>query len=113
MSQVAGEGGWDSGLQLERTALAWRRIALALLGLALAAPRFTWPLLEAWALLPAALAAAGALALLAGSHRRYHRSRRSLRDASRLPDGRLPLLASCATALLAALALVAVLSGVS
>ena len=46
----------DPGLQPERTALAWRRTSLALIGLSLGSARVTWPVIGAWSL---ALAGAG------------------------------------------------------
>ncbi|MGC3993021.1 MAG: DUF202 domain-containing protein [Propionicimonas sp.] len=94
------------GRQPERTGLAWYRTAIALLGLGLAAPRLTWSFLDAWSLLPAGVVVAGSCALLVASRRRYLRVHRSLRDDSAvpLPDGRLPLLASGLTLVLAVLA---------
>ena len=94
---------WDAGLQLERTSLAWRRLALALLVLALAVPRLGWPVLGAWALAPAGLAAAGAVTLLTTSHIRYLNIHHALTAGSvlPLPDGRLPLITVLAALTLA------------
>jgi len=92
---------WDAGLQPERTGLAWERTALAFLGLGLAVPRLAWPVLGPWAIAPAAVILAGALALFVAGHRRYRHTHGALTG-----DGRLPLLA---TLVALVLALVAVL----
>ena len=69
---------WDPGLQPERTLLAWRRIAVALLCMALAAPRFAWPVFGSAAVVPSGIAVAGAVAVLFASHRRYVQTHRAL-----------------------------------
>lgn len=97
---------WDAGLQPERTGLAWERTALAFLGLGLAVPRLAWPVLGPWAIAPAAVILAGALALFVAGHRRYRHTHGALTGAGQLRDGRLPLLA---TLVALVLALVAVL----
>jgi uncharacterized membrane protein YidH (DUF202 family) len=104
MSSGEGEPGRDPGLQPERTSLAWRRLALALLGLALAVPKLGWQALGPWALVPAAIVAAGALTLVAASHRRYLHTHEVLssRSAPVLPDGRLPMVTVLAALILAA-----------
>jgi putative membrane protein len=83
-----------AGLQPERTSLAWRRLALVLLGLALVVPRLGWSVIGVWTLLPTGIVAAGALGLMAASHRRYVDTHGSLADGSPrpLPDGRLPMI---------------------
>lgn len=46
---------WDAGLQPERTALAWRRTALALTGAGLVLPRILGGALGWWVALPSGL----------------------------------------------------------
>ncbi len=94
MSAPAG-GPWDKGLQPERTGLAWRRAALAFLGIGLVVPRVAWAELGPWSVLAAAILAVGAVALLAAGHRRYGELHQALRAGrGRMPDGRLPALAA-------------------
>lgn len=97
-----------AGLQPERTALAWQRTALALLGLGLASPRLTWGSLGPWSLLPALVVVVGSLAILARSHRRYRTATHLLkgRPAGLRLDGRLPLLTTVLALIVAVLALV-------
>ena len=101
---------WSAELQLERTALAWRRLALALLGLALAVPRLGWPVIGVWTLVPAGVVAVGAVTLLATSHRRYLSTHRFLTAGTvrPLPDGRLILLTVLSATTLAAVAVLIV-----
>ena len=106
---------WDTGLQPERTNLAWSRSAVAFLVLGLAAPRALWIVLGPWSLLPAAILLAGSAALLAMSRRRYALAHHALIHSSspQLPDGRLPALATglallCGLLALTMLAIVAV-----
>jgi putative membrane protein len=79
-------GVFDPGLQPERTALAWRRTGLAMLGGSLVATRILPEVLGAWA---AALGLAGVVAaagLLYGIHRRYRsHHRRLLAEGDRSP----------------------------
>ncbi|MGO1317489.1 MAG: DUF202 domain-containing protein [Cellulomonadaceae bacterium] len=98
MSTDAGPQG--AGLQPERTSLAWRRVALALLVLAAAAPQVTWPVLGAWSLAPSAAVAGGALWLFHAERRRYQRMPE--------PDGRLVLAVAAGAAVLALVAAAAV-----
>lgn len=107
---TGGDRVWDSGLQPERTSLAWLRLSLALVGLALASLRFTWPIIGAWSLVPAALVTVAAVVLMGRSRRRYldvHTTPGSGRPHD-LPDGRLTATAAVAALLLAATALVVV-----
>lgn len=64
---------FDDGLQPERTALAWRRTGLALLGGSLLAARILSALLPMWTLVPAGLGIAGAVGVLITAHLRYRR----------------------------------------
>ena len=107
---TGGDRVWDSGLQPERTSLAWLRLSLALVGLALASLRFTWPMLGAWSLVPTALVAAAAVVLTGRSRRRYLHAHDTLLAGRPhdLPDGRLTATAAVAALLLAATALVVV-----
>lgn len=106
---------WDSGLQPERTYLAWRRLALALLGLAVAIPRLAWAALGPWTVVPALLVGAGAVVLLGGGHRRYRRTHTVLTSPvpATLPDGRLALFTAIVALVLAAVALIIVGSAAS
>lgn len=94
---------WDAGLQPERTSLAWHRSAVAMLGLGLALPALAWPVLGRWTLLLIAVPS-GALVLLVASSARYRHLHRALTGRGPLHDGRLPLLASAMTLVLALLA---------
>jgi uncharacterized membrane protein YidH (DUF202 family) len=96
---------WDEGLQNERTALAWRRSTLALLGTALIVARLlaetNWPL--------GAALAAGSVAcsvwIFRLTARRYRHAAASLVTDSDLPDGRLPAATLALVVLLGAVAL--------
>lgn len=103
---------WDAGLQPERTALAWRRVSLALLALALVAPKLTWPVFGIWAIPPTAAVAIAAIVLYSLSHRRYlgHHSRLSAGAERPLPDGRLVLATALTVLSLAVLGLALVLT---
>ncbi|MDO4044021.1 DUF202 domain-containing protein [Clavibacter michiganensis] len=103
----------DPGLQPERTALAWRRTALALVAGSLLGLRVLPTLLGTAGLVVAAAGVIAALAVLATAHSRYRRVHRILTSASAvpvttaLPGGALPALVAALTACagLAALAL--------
>lgn len=79
---------WDSGLQIERTKLAWQRTALSTLAFSLLVARlvaiYSWPLAGVIALV-AALAAVAVGVSAAG---RYRRGDRALRADTALPDAR-------------------------
>ena len=95
---------YDSGLQPERTALAWRRTGLALAAGALAGLRILPKSLGTWALAPAIVGVALSLTIVALAHTRYrdHHRRLTSTNASSghpaLAGGGLPaLLAATAT----------------
>ncbi|OUE23605.1 DUF202 domain-containing protein [Clavibacter michiganensis] len=104
---------FDPGLQPERTALAWRRTALALVAGSLLGLRVLPALLGPAGIVVAAVGVAAALVVLATAHRRYRRVHRILTSGSTgpgteaLPGGALPALVAALTACvgLAALAL--------
>jgi uncharacterized membrane protein YidH (DUF202 family) len=85
---------FDPGLQLERTALAWRRTGLALTIGSLVAMRVVPAELGPWALIPACLALVAAVVIIVLAHRRHERSARDLLSADHdrvsLPSGLLP-----------------------
>lgn len=83
---------WDSGLQPERTALAWRRVGISLLVVGLALPKVAYPRIGVWCLPATVLALACAGLLLALGHRRYQGTQRTLTTTDALASGgRLPL----------------------
>ncbi|MBF4621697.1 DUF202 domain-containing protein [Clavibacter sp. VKM Ac-2542] len=94
----------DPGLQPERTALAWRRTALALVAGSLLGLRVLPTLLGAAGLVVAAAGVIAALAVLTTAHLRYRRVHRILTSASAdpattaLPGGALPALVAALTA---------------
>ncbi|PZF53302.1 hypothetical protein DEJ23_14870 [Curtobacterium sp. MCSS17_008] len=59
---------FDPGLQPERTALAWRRTALALTVAALVAVRILPETLGLWTVLPAGAGLVAAVAVLVAAH---------------------------------------------
>jgi putative membrane protein len=82
---------FDPGLQLERTALAWRRTGLALTVGALVATRILPDVLGAWALIPAGFGLIAAVAIIVLAHRRHQPSAHDLLAANHdrvpLPSG--------------------------
>ncbi len=94
---------FDSGLQPERTALAWRRTALALVVAAVVGMRVLPTVLGGWAILPAGTGIALAVGVLFASHYRYqqhhHRLTTAATDRIALPDGALPALVAGMTGL--------------
>lgn len=100
-------GGRDPGLQPERTLLAWRRVFLILIGLAVALPRLAWPALGEWSLGAAAAIAAVAVALLLWGGRGYRPADPALTRSS--PGA---ILATAATAALLGLAALALVMGI-
>lgn len=84
---------WDPGLQPERTVLAWRRLALALVGVAAVLARVAWSRLGPWSVPAVVVAVVSAAAIWLSDHGRYVRSRRTLTASGRTAeDGRLILL---------------------
>lgn len=102
---------FDAGLQPERTALAWRRTALAVAVASLAALRILPEVLGLWALIPAGLGAGVSFVALLLTHRRYRRIHTMLTssesDRVALSGGFLPALMAGATLGGGVLALVA------
>ncbi|RUQ98346.1 DUF202 domain-containing protein [Labedella endophytica] len=92
---------FDPGLQPERTALAWRRTALALVVAAVVGIRVLPTLLGDWAMIPAGAGLVLAVIVLLASHRRYRehhvRLTTSTSDRIALPDGALPALVAATT----------------
>lgn len=92
---------FDAGLWPERTALAWRRTALAVAVGSLTALRILPEILGLWALIPAALGAGVALVALVLTHRRYLRTHTILTTSESekvaLSGGMLPALLAVAT----------------
>ncbi|MGH8824688.1 MAG: DUF202 domain-containing protein [Jiangellaceae bacterium] len=80
----------DSGRPHERTALAWTRTALALLGAALLATRVVVDRLGLLTVAVAVVTLPLAVVVLVGAGRRYRSAHVALRTPGRLPDGRLP-----------------------
>jgi putative membrane protein len=86
---------FDPGLQPERTALAWRRTALAMSVGSFLALRILPAVLGAWAIVPAGIGVLLSIAILIASHRRYARHHRTLirpAESGPLPSGGLLLL---------------------
>lgn len=82
---------FDPGLQPERTNLAWRRTALALVVAAIVGIRAIPSILGAWAIVPAGTGLLLALGIFVASHQRYkvHHHRLTSADSDRiaLPGG--------------------------
>lgn len=114
MNQEHDEQLFDPGLQPERTALAWRRTALALTVAAIVAVRILPELLGTWAIVPAGLGLTGAVAVLVLAHRRHravhHILVHSDTDRVPLPGGALPLCTALLVGIGGLAALTAVLS---
>lgn len=93
-------GGYDPGLQSERTALAWRRTSLSILAAVLVSARITLSGGPAAALVVLLLAVPLAAWLMAAADRRYGAATGELAASGALPDGVLPaLLAATVVAL--------------
>lgn len=78
---------FDVGLHPERTALAWRRTALALVTAALVAVRVLPERLGVWAVVPAGIGLIVAVGILVAAHRRHVVVHRTLvaADSDRVP----------------------------
>ena len=104
---------FDAGLWVERTALAWRRTALAVAVGSLAALRILPEVLGLWAFIPAALGAGVSFVAFVLTHRRYRRVHTMLTSSGServaLSGGVLPALMAAATVGGGVLALVAAL----
>ena len=109
-----GEHPFDSGLQPERTELAWQRASLALIGVSLGSIKITWTFLGPWSLLCCGMVALSGVVLMWASRRRYGRVHRWLTRHDgrppRLEDGRLPLLATISCLTLCVIAVVGMLA---
>jgi putative membrane protein len=91
---------WDPGLQNERTAFAWMRSGLALLGAALILARVS---AELWVVPSVVLSAACvvlASQVVVGAAARYRRAAAALKARQPLPDGRLPAAMAAVTTLM-------------
>jgi uncharacterized membrane protein YidH (DUF202 family) len=94
---------FDSGLQPERTALAWRRTALSMGAGGVVALKIFPQLLGPWGYLPAAMALAIAAVIFVAAQVRYRRDQR-------VPVGAaLPAMVAMATLALGVVALAVVL----
>ncbi|HMH58515.1 MAG TPA: DUF202 domain-containing protein [Galbitalea sp.] len=91
---------FDPGMQPERTALAWRRTALAMAAGSLVALRVFPASLGLWAVVPAAIAFAISVVVFVSAHLRYRRNHRVL-VADRGPDARVVLAGGALIALVA------------
>lgn len=98
------------GLQPERTALAWRRTTLALIGLSLGSARLTWHVLGPAALTFAVAGVSLGVWLTVHEQKRYVRHSTSLRAGTGVGEGVAPLLTAALTVAIAAAGLVAVLT---
>ncbi|MFB7893636.1 DUF202 domain-containing protein [Microbacterium sp. NPDC056044] len=90
MSAPRSERPFDAGLQLERTALAWRRTGLALAVGALLAVRVLPGHFGAWVLIPAGSGLVLSVVVAAHAQLRYLAVHRRL--TSSVEDDRIPLL---------------------
>lgn len=104
------DGPWDSGLQPERTALAWRRFSVALAVVGLGTVRALSDRQDGWMLLATGgIVIATALVMGLQSVARYGASQRALRANHPLPDGVLNVVAAAAVTALGVFAAVSIL----
>lgn len=99
------------GLQPERTALAWRRMSLALIGLSLASVKVTWHSFGTWAFAIAAVGVSLGMWLTVHEARRYARHSATLDTGNGVGEGVAPLLTAALTVGIAIVAVVSVLTG--
>ena len=91
---------WDPGLQNERTALAWMRSGLALLGAALILARISAELQAIPSVALSAVCVVLASQVVIGAAARYRRAAAALKTRQPLPDGRLPAAIAAVTTLM-------------
>lgn len=103
---------FDAGLQLERTALAWRRTIAAMLVGALLAIRILPEVFGFWTLIVGALGAVTAVTLLVAAHQRYRAANCGLLSVTGpvlASGGKLVFLTAALTFVASAIATVAVI----
>jgi uncharacterized membrane protein YidH (DUF202 family) len=110
-STGSGVAAGAGGVANERTALAWMRTALALLGATLLATRVVAGRLGLLAAAFAVIALPVAVVVLVDAGRRYRAARAALGTTAGLPDGRLPAGVTVVSLVLAVTELGWVLSG--
>lgn len=98
---------WDCGLQPERTALAWQRTGLAMLGCSVALAAIDKRAIHIEWLLSTLLVAGVAVWIVAFGQRRYQRGHLVLVGAKddSLPDGMVPAVTAAGTVVLGLVAL--------
>ena len=101
---------WDPGLQNERTAFAWMRSGLSLLGAALVLARISAELQVMSGVALSAACVALASQVVVGAAARYRRAAAALRARQPLPDGRLPATMAAVTTLMGIAVIVGVLT---
>lgn len=104
---------WDSGLQPERTSLAWQRVNLAGLGASLVSARLVVEVSPAIGYTLAALSALVAGVVTFVHSRRLSRTLKALFAGTRLPDGRVHALLVALLAMIALGGLLFVVAGTS
>lgn len=111
------QGGWDVGLQPERTELAWRRTVISLAVLSLGAIRLLPAIYGSWLLaLPGVVGVSCSAVIWQASRHRHHVVDSALHEADAdtsapsrpvLPDGRLLLLTAAVATTIGIVGLVA------
>jgi putative membrane protein len=102
---------WDTGLQNERTSLAWTRSTLACLGCGLLLARLAAGM--HWIFGTVIAMTVLVLAALAGraTRHRYHHAAHALINGDHLPDGLLPALTATLTLIIAIAAVALAVAG--